>query len=170
MAKAPRDCPCFSGERYAACCAPLHRGDRAAETPAALMRSRFAAFALGLGAYLVDTLAREHPDLAEPREALTRELSRVRERQRFLGLQVVFTSEEGDEGEVLFFARIFEKGVDRSFAELSRFVREGGAWRYASGVLSPTADLPEDLRSPPKDPGSTFGLRTRDRLLGSRQP
>jgi len=170
MAKAPRDCPCFSGERYAACCAPLHRGDHPADTPAALMRSRFAAFALGLGAYLVSTLASEHPDLALPREALSRELSRVHERQRFLGLSLVLSSHEGDEGEVLFFARIFEKGADRSFAELSRFVREGGAWRYASGILSPTADLPEDLRSPPKEAGSTFGLRTRELLLGSRQP
>jgi SEC-C motif-containing protein len=45
----------------------------------------------------------------------------------------------------MFYARIFEKGVDSSFVELSRFVREGGAWRYASGILVPKADLPADL-------------------------
>ena len=38
---------------------------------------------------------------------------------------------EGDE--VLFDARVFERGGHRSFAELSTFVREDGSWRYASG-------------------------------------
>lgn len=109
------------------------------------MRSRYAAFALGLGAYLFDTLATAHPDRAAPREAAIRELSRVRERQRFMGLEVLHASATANEGEVLFVARIFEKGRDRSFAELSNFVREDGAWRYASGVLVPGASLPTDL-------------------------
>jgi hypothetical protein len=39
------------------------------------MRSRYAAFALGLGAYLVDTLTRDHLDRAVDREALVRALS-----------------------------------------------------------------------------------------------
>lgn len=108
------------------------------------MRSRYAAFALGLGAYLFDTLAVSHPDRAAPREAAIRELSRVRERQRFLGLTILHASTESDTGEVLFVARVFEKGADRSFAELSGFVREGGAWRYESGLLVPRARLPED--------------------------
>jgi SEC-C motif-containing protein len=142
----PRDCPCFSGERYVACCAPLHRGEREAESPALLMRSRSAAFALGLGAYLVRTLASDHDDLALPRAELVRLLSDARHRQRFMGLRILHAPEaHGDEGEVMFFARIFEKGVDVSFVELSRFVREGTAWRYASGILVPKADLPADL-------------------------
>ena len=111
------------------------------------MRSRYAAFALGRGAYLADTLARAHPDRGAPRDALVRELSRVKDRQRFLGLRVLFAA--GDE--VLFHARVFERGVDRSFAELSTFVREDGAWRYASGVLVPAAELPEDPASLDRD-------------------
>jgi SEC-C motif domain protein len=168
MATAPTTCPCFSGQRYKACCAPLHRGERVADTPEVLMRSRFAAFALGLGPYLVRTLARSHADLALPREALERELSRTRERQRFLGLEIVFTSVSGDRGEVLFYARIFEKGADRSFVELSQFVREDAVWGYASGILAQKSELPPDLREPDREaPGSTFGLRTRAWLLGS---
>src|SRR4051794_28901777 len=114
MAKAPRDCPCFSGERYAVCCAPLHRGDREAERPVLLMRSRYAAFALGLGDYLVRTLANGHADLELPREALIRELSRARERQRFMGLRILHEATTGDLGQVMFFAKIFEKGIDGS--------------------------------------------------------
>jgi SEC-C motif-containing protein len=109
------------------------------------MRSRYAAFALGLGPYLVRTLASDHDDLALPRAELVRLLSDARHRQRFMGLRILHESENGDEGEVMFFARIFEKGIDVSFVELSRFVREGNAWRYTSGILVPKADLPADL-------------------------
>ena len=147
MAKAPRDCPCFSGDRAASCCSPLHRGEREAASPEELMRSRYAAFALGLGEYLVRTLAADHPHRGMPPMALVQELRRAHERQRFLGLRILHArvDEDGDEGEVLFHARIFEKGVDHSFAELSRFVREAGAWRYAAGTVIATAELPADV-------------------------
>lgn len=145
FSRPPRDCPCFSGARYLACCAPLHRGEREAETPAILMRSRYAAFALGLGPYLVRTLAKDHEDLALPRAELVRALSEARHRQRFMGLRILHEACDGDAGEVMFHARIFEKGIDVSFAELSQFVREGNAWRYSSGILVPGAELPADL-------------------------
>jgi SEC-C motif-containing protein len=97
------------------------------------MRSRYAAFALGLGEYLVRTLTADHVDRAHDEAALVRELSRLRERQRFLGLRIDEARTDGDRGEVRFFARIFEKGQDCSFAERSSFRREEGAWRYAGG-------------------------------------
>jgi SEC-C motif-containing protein len=147
MAATARDCPCFSGKRYVACCAPYHRGEREAESPELLMRSRYAAFALGLGAYLARTLAKEHEDRALPHDDLVRELSRARERQRFLGLRILHTEQAGDAGEVMFYARIFEKGVDRSFVELSQFVREDAAWRYASGLLVAKGRLPAELET-----------------------
>jgi SEC-C motif-containing protein len=109
------------------------------------MRSRYAAFALGLGEYLVNTLAEEHADRALPREGHVLALSRARQHQRFLDLHILHASTEGDRGDVLFHARIFERGEDRSFAELSSFGREGSVWRYASGVLVPAERLPKDL-------------------------
>jgi SEC-C motif-containing protein len=109
------------------------------------MRSRYAAFALGLGEYLLRTLAAGHPDRSMPRDAYILSLSRARARQRFLGLRILHVSAEGDRGEVLFYARIFERGTNHSFAELSSFCREGSAWRYASGVLVPFERLPDDL-------------------------
>jgi SEC-C motif-containing protein len=109
------------------------------------MRSRYAAYALGLGAYLARTLAASHPDASAPRQELERALSRAKERQRFTGLRIFSSSVTADRGEVLFFARIFERGQDRSFAELSDFVLEDRAWKYASGILLPKAALPADL-------------------------
>lgn len=115
------------------------------------MRSRYAAFALGLGEYLVATLASTHPDLLDTeatRQELVRALSRARERQRFLGLRILpmeeVPSDGGKRGEVLFFARIFERGQDVSFAELSTFLREDGEWRYAEGILVSGEKLPRD--------------------------
>jgi SEC-C motif-containing protein len=97
------------------------------------MRSRYAAFALGLGEYLVDTLSADHDDRAAPRAMLVRELSRVKDTQRFMGLEILSSSMDGDRGEVTFRAKIFERGNDRSFTEHSHFVREDGAWKYAFG-------------------------------------
>lgn len=109
------------------------------------MRSRWSAFALGRGDYLYDTLAASHPDRSGPRAAVVRELSRAHERQRFLRLSVLHSTASSDEAEVLFVARIFEKGQDRSFAELSRFTLEDGGWRYESGILVPGDRLPDDV-------------------------
>ena len=142
MAPKPRDCPCHSKRRYAACCEPFHRGEREPESPEALMRSRYSAFALGLGGYLARTLSADHPDRAIGEDALARELSHVKDRQRFLGLEILESSAAGDTGQVRFFARVFERGVNRSFEELSTFHRENGAWRYAGGSVSERGDNP----------------------------
>ena len=115
------------------------------------MRSRWSAFAVGRGDWLFDTLASSHPDRAAPRDAVVRELSRARERQRFMKLTILHASASGDEGEVLFVARIFEKGRDCSFAELSHFIREDGEWRYASGILVPGDRLPRDVTTLTRD-------------------
>ena len=99
------------------------------------MRSRYSAFALGLGDYLVKTLAADHPDRGLTADALARELARAKDRQRFLGLTILDAHADGDDSEVTFHARIFERGQDRSFTERSRFVREEGGWRYAAGEI-----------------------------------
>jgi SEC-C motif domain protein len=139
------DCPCHSRRRYPACCAPFHRGEVEAPTPGELMRSRYAAFALNLGPYLYRTLASSHPERARGEADFLRELARGRRPLRYVGLLLLHEAAVGDAGEVLFFARLFEKGQSRSFAELSSFVREGGGWRYADGVLLPDGALPREV-------------------------
>jgi SEC-C motif-containing protein len=101
------------------------------------MRSRYAAFALGLGQYLVDTLSSDHPDRAADALHLAQALARLKDTQRFLGLRIAESGIDGDRGYVVFHARIFERGVDRSFAERSRFRVEGGRWRYDGGDVLP---------------------------------
>ena len=50
-----RPCPCGSTDGYHVCCGPLHNGERHAETAEELMRSRYAAYALGNADYLFRT-------------------------------------------------------------------------------------------------------------------
>lgn len=113
------------------------------------MRSRFAAFALGDGAYLWRTLHPAHPLRARPEAEVVRELSRARQRLRYQRLTVHDHDEAA--GLVLFTAHVFEKGRDRSFTELSQFERVEGAWRYREGmaVEAPVATIGELLERRP---------------------
>jgi SEC-C motif domain protein len=148
---ASRACPCCSGAAYEACCAPYHRGEREPPDPVALMRSRYAAFALGEAEHLWRTLHADHPDRGEPREAMLRSLKGAKDRLRYTGLAILDERRRGREAEVLFYARIADRregGEDRSFVELSDFAHDGVGWRYLSGVMVPLEELgraPEGL-------------------------
>jgi SEC-C motif-containing protein len=112
------------------------------------MRARYAAFALGEVEYLAKTLCADHADRTDNAAI---DYRRARENQRFLDLCIMHTSIDGETGEVLFYARIFERGHDCSFVELSGFVREDGAWKYASGLMIETKRLPADARAMTRD-------------------
>ena len=122
MKKPPQLCPCDSDLPYAQCCQPYHAGS-AAPTPEALMRSRYSAYVLGLLDYL---LATWHPSTA-PGDLELPPLKR-------LGLEVKAASSAGDAGVVEFVARYRDSsGRAQRLHEISRFVREGGRWRYIDG-------------------------------------
>jgi SEC-C motif-containing protein len=130
-------CPCLTGLPYGECCAPLHRGDRQAATAEALMRSRYAAFAVGDDAYL---RASWHPST----RPATLELDSD---QRWLRLDVLAVAGGGifdDAGTVEFVATYRHDGVRGQLREVSRFVREGGRWLYVDGDVD---EAPRTRRS-----------------------
>ncbi len=133
-----RVCPCFSGAPYKECCAPFHRGEREAPDPEALMRSRYAAFAAKEYAYLFRTLHATHEDRALSLEAFALAARRASEGRKYLGLTIL--AREGPDAtglaRVHFSAKIFERGADRSFSELSDFLHDGVGWRYVAGVFT----------------------------------
>jgi SEC-C motif domain protein len=136
-------CPCSSGLRYRECCARYHRGEAEAPDAEALMRSRYSAFALREVEYLWRTLHPEHPDRSRPKEEVLRELRAVASGHKYPRLSVLDRDLPADErgtAVVLFHARVFEKGKDRSFVERSEFRHDGTGWRYLSGeALAPGA-------------------------------
>jgi SEC-C motif-containing protein len=61
-------CPCGSALEDATCCVPLIEGERRAETPEALMRSRYTAYTRGAIDYLIATHAPERRQTVDRKE------------------------------------------------------------------------------------------------------
>ncbi len=116
------ECPCGSPRPYGACCGRLHRG-AAAVTAEQLMRSRYAAFAVGDESYLFRTWhPRTRPD----------ELTLPADRT-WTGLDVLRTEGGGpddDSGVVEFEAHYLSAGRPGVQHEVSRFERRRGDWVY----------------------------------------
>ncbi|NEK85874.1 hypothetical protein GCU60_08875 [Blastococcus saxobsidens] len=120
---APRRCPCGTGLPYDECCGPRHDCSTPAATAEQLMRSRYSAFAVGDTAYL---LATWHSTTRPPSLELDAGV-------RWTGLDVLRTAGGGlleQEGTVEFRAHWRSEDGTGDQHEVSRFVREVGAWRY----------------------------------------
>ncbi|WP_324788784.1 YchJ family protein [Streptomyces sp. H51] len=122
-APAPRPgCPCGRAETYQECCDRFHRGEAAAPTAEALMRSRYAAFVRRDEAYLLRTW---HPRMRPARVDFDPGM-------RWTGLEILGTADGSAfhaTGTVTF--RASYRGG--SLHERSRFERVDGAWVYVDG-------------------------------------
>lgn len=128
-------CPCTSGKRYGDCCAPLHDGAREPQEGEELVRSRYAAFALGKIDYLIKTLHDDHPDNRERKGQLDAALRAASSSFKYMGL-TIFESQPADRdgvSRVLYLARIYRRGADVSFIELAEFLHDGTGLRYLGG-------------------------------------
>jgi SEC-C motif-containing protein len=115
-------CPCGLGQPYEECCGPAHRGQPPA-TAEALMRSRYAAFALDETGYLLGSW---HPTTRPSAIEADPDL-------RWVGLDVLASTGGGmfdAEGVVEFRAHFRDQGRPGDMREVSRFVRDGGHWVY----------------------------------------
>ncbi len=129
--KAP-PCPCGSA-LLADCCGALHAGVRIADTAESLMRSRYSAYALGLGGYLLDTW---HPDTRPATLDLEPGL-------KWIGLEVEAShAADADHATVRFTARYRVGGRAGRLRETSRFVRCDGRWYYVDGDVDEAPPAP----------------------------
>lgn len=113
-------CPCGSGATYDGCCGRLHRGAAQAATAEELMRSRYAAYAVGDVDYVFRTWhPRTRPPDLSPDPALT-----------WTGLTVVDSGTDWVE----FVAAYERDGVAGEMRELSGFERRGGRWVYVEAL------------------------------------
>lgn len=120
-------CPCRSGRAFGACCAPLLAGREDARTALDLMRSRYTAYALGDAGYVVSTW---HPSTRPAALTLDPETT-------WRSLHIVDTVDGGPDdaaGVVEFVARYRDGNGAGLLAERSRFIRDGGAWRYLEAM------------------------------------
>ncbi|WP_344404250.1 YchJ family protein [Streptomyces longisporus] len=115
-------CPCGLVETYERCCGRFLRGEAAAPTAEALMRSRYSAFVKRDEAYLLRTW---HPRTRPARVDFDPGM-------RWTGLEILETTDGTafhTTGTVTFRAS-FKGG---SLLERSRFERVDGAWVYVDG-------------------------------------
>ncbi|WP_308291580.1 YchJ family metal-binding protein [Microbacterium sp. G2-8] len=115
-------CPCGSDLPYADCCGALHRGEREAQTPQELMRSRYAAFAKGDAFYLARTWhPRTRPDDLAPEKGI-----------RWTSLEIL---DAGDDT-VDFVASFEGPSGPGELREHSRFAQRAGRWVYVDGDVA----------------------------------
>jgi len=124
MSRTP--CPC-GGSDYAGCCGRYHGGTPAPDA-AALMRSRYSAFALGLDEYIQRSWhASKRPSLSD---------INGNEKSHWIGLQIQRHEQlDSDHATVEFVARYKINGRAFVLQETSRFVREDGHWFYVDGLV-----------------------------------
>ena len=135
-------CPCQSGKEYEACCGPIIKGERAADTAEALMRSRYTAFAKGEVGYLEHSLHPDHRGDYDP--AATRHWA---DNSEWLKLEIIDVKDGGvsdDRGTIEFIATFRQNDVTHDHREVAEFERLNGRWYYTDGKLA----TPGTVRNP----------------------
>ena len=121
-------CYCDRQKPYADCCGPAHQGIHA-ETPVALMRSRFSAFSLNNKEYLLRTWhASTRPETLMLNPGCLWKSLKILSYQ-----QSASKSDVGGTGRVHFKAFFWEEGRWGYLEEKSNFVYEGRQWFYLDG-------------------------------------
>jgi SEC-C motif-containing protein len=148
-------CPCGSNIAYGACCSPVIKGERPAETAEQLMRSRYSAYVRKEVPYILASL---HPD---HRAGYDEKRSRAwAEGAEWHGIRILSTSKGGQadsEGQVEFTVSYTEKGLKQEHHELSSFKKEGGTWYFTDGKTMPkpvSRAVPKTGRNEPCPCGS----------------
>ncbi len=127
-------CPCGSSLLYRFCCKPLHAGQKA-KTAEQLMRSRYCAYALGIGDYIIKTTHPRHREYAQDRKKWSESISLFCKGTLFHGLTIHESSENEKNAFVIFTAYLSQNGSDVTFTEKSLFEKIDGIWLYVEGVL-----------------------------------
>ncbi|MCX7551409.1 YchJ family protein [Xanthomarina sp. F2636L] len=106
----------------------FHLNDGKTETAEQLMRSRYSAFVLANGDYLMQTHHKSTRPIAE-KEAIVKWAKSV----KWIKLEVLKTTKglkNDEEGTVIFNAYFNENGTNNNIHEKSAFIKENNTWYY----------------------------------------
>jgi len=141
-------CACGSGESYADCCQPYHRGDKVPESPERCLRTRYTGFAYRLPEYIIRTTDKTNGDFMVDKIKWARKLNKesMFDSFSFSGLEVGELEPGSTEDEQFLSLRVSLMPIDAAglktqtdpmvFSERSKFLRsKAGAWLYAAGEV-----------------------------------
>jgi SEC-C motif domain protein len=127
-------CPCFSGKPYSECCKWYHEGNLP-ENALVLMRSRYAAYALGLADYIMRTTHPDNPHFSADSDRWKKEIVQFSQNTHFEGLKILEFTDGPQSAYVAFTAYLRQEGEDVSFTERSHFIKVGESWLYKEGKI-----------------------------------
>lgn len=128
-------CPCTSSTNYAHCCSPFLTKKKIPETALLLMRSRYAAYALGDADYIIETTHPGSPGYHEDLAKWKEDILKFSKNSRFERLEIIDFKEKDRMASVTFIAHIMQGKKDVTFTEKSYFEKVHGKWLYRSGQL-----------------------------------
>jgi SEC-C motif-containing protein len=126
-------CPCGSLKKYKKCCKIFHDRVNFPKTALELMKSRFSAFAVCNPEYIISTTHKKNPDFTSDSKSWSQDIVNFSKNTKFDKLEILDFIDEEIESFVTFRATLFQKDVDVSFIEKSRFLKEGNNWLYVDG-------------------------------------
>ncbi len=122
------NCYCGSLKLYSNCCEKAHKNIGEAKTAEQLMRSRYSAFVLANGDYLMQS---HHPSTRPLKEK--KSIVKWAKSVEWIKLEITETSkgtEKDTKGTVTFNAYFYEKGKVDVISEKSAFLKENNHWTY----------------------------------------
>ncbi|MGB5417867.1 YchJ family protein [Algibacter sp.] len=122
------NCYCGNNKTYQKCCEIYHKNGGKTETCQQLMRSRYSAFVLANGNYLMETHHSKTRPIKE-KNAIIKWAKSV----QWIKLEVLETSkgmQNDTEGTVTFNAYFYENGKVDVIHEKSTFIKDNNYWKY----------------------------------------
>lgn len=121
-------CYCNNNKSYKACCEVFHLNNGKTETAEQLMRSRYSAFVLANGDYLMQTHHISTRPISE-KKAIVKWAKSV----EWIKLEILKTTEglsNNEDGTVTFNAYFYDNGTIDIIHEKSAFIKENNSWYY----------------------------------------
>jgi SEC-C motif domain protein len=125
------ECPCFSGKKYKKCCRPYHE-KQSKPVPEALVRARFAAYALSNIDFIMETTHPESPHFNQNKNRWRAELEAYVIRNYFADLKILLVEED----RVSYEAALLEfRTSEHRYIEDARFRQVDNKWLYFDGDM-----------------------------------
>lgn len=127
-----KDCPCCSGKEFSACCQEIIAGNKIAQTPLELMRSRYTAHICKNMPHIVRTMRGKALKLFDP-EKTKEEWFDQCEWNKLEIIDAPDVSKNSSDGVVEFKAYYTFNGNEQILHERAKFQKISDQWYYISG-------------------------------------